>query len=192
MKLAYNSNGSYVIQKVFSHIPDNQRLVFNKIIYDNLLYLSLDVYGICIVKKYLLQSIDYLIISIGLFIKHFIQIAENQYGNYLMQFILETYWNRPELIQLKQVIWNSFVRLSCNKYAFHISDIYISLLSQIEKKMLLSGLIRTNSYNFLLRSKWGINVINKIIKVNRDNYCNNNRNSANVLSCDITLLKNKK
>lgn len=186
MKLAYNSNGSYVIQKVFSHIPDHQRLVFNKIIYDNLLYLSLDVYGICIVKKYLLQSIGYLIISIGLFIKHLIQIAENQYGNYLMQFILETYWNRPELIQLKQVIWNSFVRLSCNKYAFHISETYISLLSQIENKMLLSGLIRTNSYNFLLKSKCGINVINKIIKVNRDSYSNN------VLSCDITLLKNKK
>ena len=51
--MAYDSNATHVLQKIISTINEIRRDKLNKIILENLRDFSLDVNGICVVKKFI-------------------------------------------------------------------------------------------------------------------------------------------
>lgn len=161
--MSKNPNGSYVIHKIITSIPEKGRLSFNKVFIDTIVILSLDMYGVCIIKNYLTQSTSNLHLAISIITSNFLLIAENQYGNYLIQYLIELYWNRNELIlPIKQMIVNCFAILATNSFASHITEKYINMLNRIEKQMLLSLLIETGCSTILFNDKFGMYVMNKL------------------------------
>ena len=48
-----NQNGSFVIQKIIVHIPERYRMEFNLNFIKYLSILSMDMYGVCTVKKFI-------------------------------------------------------------------------------------------------------------------------------------------
>ena len=48
-----NQNGSFVVQKLIAHIPEQLRKKFNSIFVKLICILSRDMYGVCTIKKYI-------------------------------------------------------------------------------------------------------------------------------------------
>ena len=120
-----NPNGSFVIQKIIVHIPERYRMEFNLKFIKYLCILSMDMYGVCTVKKFIGYTKNELLIKqiLNIILNNFVNISENQYGNYLIQFILEDWWNKNEGIFLKKLCISKFHILASNHF-IHIYVIY--------------------------------------------------------------------
>ena len=110
-----NLNGSYVIQKIIVHIPERYRIEFNIMFIKFLSILSMDMYGVCTVKKFIGYTKNELLVKqiLNIILTNFVNISENQYGNYLIQYLLEYWWNRNEGIFLKKLCIYKFHILAC-------------------------------------------------------------------------------
>ena len=90
LKACLNPNGSFVIQKIIVYIPERNRMDFNLIFIKVLNALAMDMYGVCTVKKFIGYTKNELLLKqiLNIILNHFINISENQYGNYLIQYLL--------------------------------------------------------------------------------------------------------
>ena len=165
LNVCLNSNGSYVIQRIISNIPENKRNCINKLFLNCIHILSCDMYGVVTLKKFVYYSKNEFMCEciISNLIHHFIKISENPYGNYFVQFILEIWWNNKEIKHIKNLIISNFFRLSKNKFASHICEMYIKLINLNEKQILLCNLMKNGIYFLLLKDIYGVFVMNKLI-----------------------------
>ena len=137
-----SQNGSFVIQKLIVNIPEKTRFQFNQIFVQFICILSRDMYGLCAVKKFIGYTKNELIVKqvFNTIIKNFVSIASNQYGNYLIQYLLEKWWKTPEGVYLKKIIASKFQILSGNHFSSYICRLFFKLCSNEEKKEFLSNL----------------------------------------------------
>jgi len=137
-----NQNGSFVIQKLIVNIPEKIRIQFNQIFVQFICILSRDMYGLCAVKKFIGYTRNELIVKqiFNTIIKNFVSISSNQYGNYLIQYLLEKWWKTPEGVYLKKIIVSKFQILSGNHYSSYICRLFFKLCNNEEKKEFLSNL----------------------------------------------------
>ena len=165
LNVCLNSNGSYVMQKIISNIPENKRIYINKLFLNSIHILSCDMYGVVTLKKFVYYSNNEFIYKsiISNLMQNFIKISENPYGNYFVQFILEMWWENKEMKNIKNLILSNFFRLSKNKFASHICEMYIKLINLNEKQILLCYLMKNGIYFLLLKDIYGVFVMNKLI-----------------------------
>ena len=137
-----SQNGSFVIQKLIVNIPEKIRFQFNQIIVQFICILSRDMYGLCVVKKFIGYTRNELIVKqiFNTIIKNFVSISSNQYGNYLIQYLLEKWWKTPEGVYLKKIIVSKFQILSGNHYSSYICRLFFKLCNNEEKKEFLSNI----------------------------------------------------
>ena len=145
-----NKNGSFVIQKLIVHIPEKYRNDFNLLFVQLLCMLSRDMYGVCTVKKFIAHTNNVSVIkSIKKAISNnFVNIASNLYGNYLIQYLLEKWWNTDEGVFLKNIIFSKFQILANNHYSSYICFLYLKLSNSEEKKNLETSLIK-NQFGYI-------------------------------------------
>ena len=160
-----NPNGSFVIQKIIVHIPERYRMEFNLKFIKYLCILSMDMYGVCTVKKFIGYTKNELLIKqiLNIILNNFVNISENQYGNYLIQFILEDWWNKNEGIFLKKLCISKFHILASNHFSSYICDLFIKLSNYEEKKILMSSLIKDKTLTLLINNNSGNIIINKLM-----------------------------
>ena len=154
-----NQNGTFVIQKLIVHIPEQLRTEFNSIFVKLICILSRDMYGVCTVKKFIGYTKNELIVKqvLNTLMTNFVNISTNQYGNYLIQYILEKWWKTQEGVYLKKLITLKFQILCSNHYSCYICDLFLKLCTTEEKKLLLS------SYNNYKTVEKNNNLKNKIL-----------------------------
>ena len=185
---AMNQNGTFVIQKLIVYIPEKSRIEFNFLFVKLFCILSRDMYGVCAVKKFIGYSKDELILKevLNSLITNFVNISENQYGNYLIQYLLEKWWKTNEGEYIKSIIISKFQILSKNQYSCYICHLFLRLCSIEEKKLLFSSLNNNKFYgknnNFKNKTSLKQNTCSKtieeknLIKFNTfDNYNNNTK-----------------
>ena len=153
-----NQNGSYVIQKLIVHIPEKFRMEFNLMFVKFVCILSRDMYGVCTVKKFIGYTKNELIVkqTLNSILTNFVNISGNQYGNYLIQYLLEKWWKTEEGVYLKKLITSKFQTLASNHYSSYICDLYLKLCNTEEKNHLISSL---NNYKAIGKNN---NLKNKI------------------------------
>ena len=141
-----NPNGTYVIQKIIVHIPEKFRMKFNIIFVNFVLTLSKDVYGVFTVKKFIGYTQNELIRKqlLNSIFNNILNISSNQYGNYLIQYLLEKWWKSTEGVYLKKLIFSKFLILASNYYSSFICDLFYKLCNDEEKKS-LATFIKTNN-----------------------------------------------
>ena len=124
-----NKYGTYVIQKLIEQIPEEMRKEFNLMFVKFICILSRDAYGVLAVKKFINYSKNKIIINqfINSILYNFINICENQYGNYLIQYLLEIWWDKNEGNILKYIIQSKFQILLKNEYSCHICELFTKL-----------------------------------------------------------------
>jgi hypothetical protein len=164
LNASLNPNGSYVIQKIIVHIPEQLRLDFNSILIKYLSVLAMDMYGVCTVKKFIGYTKNELHKKqiLNIILTNFISISENQYGNYLIQYILEHWWDSSEGIFLKKICISKFHILAVNHFSSYICDLFIKLSSVEDKEILMSSLIKNNTIA-LLNNNHGNFIKNKLM-----------------------------
>ena len=135
-----NQNGSFVIQKLIVYIPEKMRMEFNNIFVKLFCILSRDMYGVCTAKKFIGYTKNEIIVKqiLNSLLTNFVNISNNQYGNYLMQYLLEKWWRTPEGVFLKKMIILKYQTLAANHYSSYLCDLFLKLCSHEEKKKILS------------------------------------------------------
>ena len=119
-----NQNGSFVIQKIIVHIPERYRMEFNFMFIKYLSILSMDMYGICTTKKFIGYTKNELLVKqiLNIILTNFVNISGNQYGNYLIQYLLEYWWKTNEGVFLKKMCISKFHILAANHFSSYICD----------------------------------------------------------------------
>jgi hypothetical protein len=160
-----NQNGSFVIQKIIVHIPERYRMEFNIMFIKFLCILSMDMYGVCTVKKFIGYTKNELFVKqiLNIILTNFVNISENQYGNYLIQYLLEYWWNTNEGASLKKLCISKFHILSGNHYSSYICDLFLKLASNEEKKLIMSSLIKDKNISLLTNNSNGNINMNRLI-----------------------------
>ena len=140
-----NQNGTYVIQKLIVHIPEKFRMKFNIIFVNFVCLLSKDVYGVSTVKKFIgyTQNESLRKQLLSLIFNNIVNLSSNQFGNYLIQYLLEKWWKSSEGAILKKLIFSKFLILASNYYSSFICDLFYKLCNEDEKKS-LATFIKSN------------------------------------------------
>ena len=175
-----NQYGTHVIQKLIVHIPEKYRMLFNLMFVKFICILSRDMYGVCAVKKFIGYTKNEVILKqfINIIITNFINISQNKYGNYLIQYLLEKWWEKEEGLYLKKIIFSKFPILCENHYSSYICSLFVKLCNNQEKALLLSSINnymkknKTNSNSSILLY---INEINNSLNES-NNIINDNSN----------------
>ncbi len=178
LKATLNQNGTYVIQKLIVHIPEKYRTEFNLIFVKFICILAMDMYGVCTAIKFINYTKNEIIEKqlLNIILSNFVNIAENQYGNYLMQNIMERWWNTNKGIFLKKICMEKFHKLARNHYSSYVCDIFLKLSNLQDKKILMNMLINGKTINSFGNNNCGKIIINKLMKGLKQN--NNMKNNA--------------
>ena len=125
----------------------------------------MDMYGVCTVKKFIGYTKNELLVKqiLNIILTNFVNISENQYGNYLIQYLLEYWWNKNEGTFLKKLCISKFHILAANHFSSYICDLFIKLSSYDEKKLLMSTLIKDRTMVYLNNNNSGNIIINKLM-----------------------------
>ena len=145
-----DSIGFYTIQKIIDCIPCQYRINFNVIFVSFFGLITKTKFGIVIVKKFIKKTKDK---NINLLImnfirKNFMDIAVNQYANYLIQFLLEEWRDTPQGNEIKKIVFEHFQEMCEKKYSSFICELFIKIVTQEEK----TELIKTLDLDYLLKS----------------------------------------
>ena len=125
-------NGSYVIQKIVDRIPERFRADFNKIFSSFIETACQKKYGIVAVKKFLDCTVNDSIIKtvMNLIRNKFFDLAKDQYGNYLIQFLLEKWAFFKDGQEIKNLVEKNFDILMKTKYSSFICECYNKLFNK--------------------------------------------------------------
>jgi hypothetical protein len=136
LMISLNQHGTYVIQKIIRHIPEQQRIEFNTIFAQFVTILSRDTYGAYALEKFICFTKDDQIQKqiLNSIITNFVNISTNKNGNYLIQCLLEKWWKNKKGEALKKMIVSKYQILSKNIYSSHICDLYVKLLNNEQSK----------------------------------------------------------
>ena len=176
LRAALSQNGTYVIQKLIRHIPEKYRMEFNLIFVKFVCILSMDMYGVCTVIKFINYTKNEIIEKqlLNLILTNFVNISENQYGNYLVQNIMEQWWKTSKGLYLKKICIDKFHLLAGNHYSSYVCDIFLKLSSIEDKKLLMSSLINCKTINLFNCSNSGKIIMNKLMSALRQTKDSNN------------------
>ena len=131
-----NVHGTFVVQKLIQHIPEDSRTHFNSIFVNFTSVLSRDTYGAYALEKFILYTKNDQIQNqiLTIISNDFVNIATNKNGNYLIQNLLKKWWTNKKGETLKKLICSKFQILSSNNYAYYICDLYIKLTKSDNEK----------------------------------------------------------
>ena len=135
-------SGSYVVQKIIEHIPERYRTKFNLLFIKLICFISGKKFGVCNVKKFCscTKNEDTKDQIVNLIKSNFLSIATNQFGNFLIQHILELWNNTSAGVKIKEEIISNFKVMYFNKYSTHICQLFLKLATMEEKKFLINAL----------------------------------------------------
>ena len=165
LEMAYDSNATHVLQKIITTINECRRQNLNNIIIENLKNLSLDVNGICLVKKFIANNILNPIKNkiIQIISENCIEISQSPFGNYAVQYILE-FWGINQCCSIVNIIIHNICVLATQKFSSNVSEKIIEYLDEKNLRLLIHELFYTNKVMNILKNKYGRYVLQKAVK----------------------------
>ena len=165
LEMAFNNNATYVLQKIIEKVPDNERINLNEIIINNTYFLSLNPDCVFIVEKFIdtitikqnkirIQNIIFL---------HCLQLANNPYGNYLIQYILKV-WKNEEIHNIHNIIIENSHYMIQQRYASNVIEKCLELFNDINRKRLIRNICLGGYILDVIKNQYGHCVLNKTIK----------------------------
>jgi pumilio RNA-binding family len=165
LEMAFNNNATYVLQKIIEKIPDTERIQLNEIIINNTFFLSLNPDCVFIVEKFIntisINSNKVRIINV-IFI-HCIQLSNNPYGNYLIQYILQIYKN-DEIKDIHNLIIDNAYLLVQQRYASNVIEKCFEIFDEKSRKRMIINICLGGDILTIIKNQYGHYVLNKIIK----------------------------
>ena len=186
-------NGSKVISEIIEHIPEKFKKNFNLLFVSIFCFICTKKFGVCNAKKFVsCTKNDEIIKKIMDLVKdNFVSISTNEFGNYLIQYMLEKWWSTDEGEEIKEQIRENFRTLATNKYANFIVDLYLKLENN-EEKILLIKTLKINLNNKLNNEDNSIfmRIMNSLGQLNNKNDSKNTNNHKNNYKKNISSVNN--
>ena len=203
LELAFNNNATYVLQKIIEKVPDTERIALNEIIINNTFFLSLNPDCVFIVEKFIdtitiktnqirIQNIIYL---------HCLQLSNNPYGKYLIQYILKV-WKNQDIQNILNLIIENANYLVQQRYASNVIEKCFEIFDAKNRKKLIRSICLVGNILDVIKNQYGHYVLNKTIKyisedikIEIENLLNNkmaemNKKEKSKSKKFISLLKN--
>ena len=196
-----------MFKKLILLFPDNSRIELNKIILDNIINLCLDSNGICLIKNFIKTNtlLDDRKKINEEFVKNFVILAENPFGNYGIQYLLEN-WDINLLNDIKGKIMDNIYKLSLQQYSSNVVEKAIEIFDGEYREQLIQNLYFQWKFLILLNNKFGrfvlyksANFMNSKIKHDFENKINENINNniyriqdKNIIQRFLIKINNKK
>ena len=163
-EMAFDNNATYVLQKIIANIPDKKRTRLNNIIIENLREFSLNANSVLVLEKLIstntIEENKKKIINI--IKKNFLVIAQNPFGNYVIQYLFEV-WSLKDCQPIANEIINKVIALSIERFSANIIIKSLKLFNKEYKKKLFFTLCFSSNIVNLLKNKYCYYVINKAI-----------------------------
>ena len=166
LKIAKSPNGTHVIQKIICHFNENYRVKINKLIIENILSLSTDIHGVCIVVKYITncENVKNLTYIVFLFTQYFRFVSENEYGNYAVQALSKKVQNFENLNTImNNTILENFLNLSMNRFGNHIINNILYKISSANLKKVVDFLSVDNRLTTLYYNEFGNSIVCRLL-----------------------------
>ena len=163
-EMAFDDNATYVLQKIIINIPDKKRTRLNNSIIENVKEFSLNANSILVLKKFILTNTieDNKKKIINIIKKYFLVIAQNPFGNYVIQYLFEV-WPIKDCIPISNEILSKVIPLSTERFSANIIIKSLKIFNNEYKKKLINLLCFSSNIINLLKNKYSYFVINKAI-----------------------------
>lgn len=169
MNLCLSQNGNHIIQRFVVALPDKLNIIINCIL-PNVIPLAVDNCGCRIVQR-LFEAYDISQLSpiVTEVMKNAVELATNQYGNYVVQYILASE-KREYVSQLLHAFKGRFYTFSIHKFASNVIEKCIRGATPEEREEVFAEIIGTEG-NFkddrilsMVEDQFGNYVIQRIIE----------------------------
>jgi hypothetical protein len=171
LTLCFDKIGNNVIQKIISCLPENKRELINFVIIQNFTKLVLHSNGMCVVKKFISENKNPVINQkiVEIVSANFLDICKNEFGNFVIQFVLETWGVAFFLEKFQKPIHKNIIKLSTNRCSSHVIEKFIELLDyEQRKKFIINTVVNNNKLYQLLDCKYGMFIIKKMMSFIED------------------------
>ena len=165
LEMAYDYNATHVLQKIIQCIPEERRILLNDIILTNIKQLAVNSNGICLVKKFIGTNVlpqNKIKISNAL-TENCLEIAQDPYGNYAIQYILDE-WTSSECKNVVTIIIENICSLSKQKFSSNVVEKIIELIDEERRQLIFTEIFNEAKLYGLIKNKYGKYVIQKSIK----------------------------
>ena len=164
LEMAFNSNGTYVFQKIIDRIPDIERTNLNEIIINNIIFLSVNPDCVFIVEKFIetITIKENKIRIQNIIFMNCLQLANNPYGNYLIQFILKV-WKNEGIGDIQNIIIENANYLVQQRYSSNVIEKCIEIFGTEKRKRLINSMCLKGDILELIKNQYGHYVLNKTI-----------------------------
>ena len=165
LEMAYDNNATHVLQKIIQRIPEERRSSLNEVILNNIKDLALNSNGICLVKKYIGNNIipqnkQRIITALT---ENCLVIAQDPYGNYAIQYILDE-WNQKDCANVVNIIIENICCLSKQKFSSNVVEKIIEQINEESRKVIFAELFNEAKLNGIIKNKYGKYVIQKSVR----------------------------
>ena len=167
-ELIYDPYGCHVLERLLSCIEEEYISFLYLYILDNFLKLANNCNGICLVKKILtFTNKKNLHEKIKQIVKeNSYELIKHPYGNFVIQVIVECWNDYKEIINLYK---SNFLNLSLEKYSSNVIERFIEKDEEILNEF-IDEIIKSNRIYEIMKSNYGNYVIQKVIKLSKNNY----------------------
>ena len=169
-EMAFDDYATYVLQKIILIIPDKKRKRLNNLIIENAKELSLNSNSVFILKKFIatITIEENKKKLINMIKNNFLIISQNPFGNYVIQYLFET-WPMKDCDLLINEIFENAIELSTKRFSSNIIIKALNIFDAYHKLQLINILCFSSNILILLKNKYGYYVIIKIIKMMDNN-----------------------
>ena len=165
LEMAFNNNATYVLQKIIEKVPDIERINLNEIIINNTFFLSLNPDCVFIVEKFIdtITIIQNKIRIQNVIFLHCLQLSNNPYGNYLIQYVLKS-WKNEEIQNIYNIIIENSNFMVQQRYASNVIEKCFEIFDDKNRKRLVKSMCLGGNILDIIKNQYGHYVLNKTIK----------------------------
>ena len=171
--------GNHMIQKVLTtiHSSEYSNFIFNYT-YNNFLDIANSKHGVCVIQKCVSEGDEKQREKLyGLILNNFSNLIKDQYGNYLIQYILTNTKSEEKFKEIFPIILKieeNILNFCKSKYSANVIEKCFENSENMIREHILDSLLKTNPENIidLLLDQYGIYVIQKALKMNNSLYKN--------------------
>jgi len=165
-KLSFNSNGTHIIQKIISCFEEEKREFLNDFIIENLSKMCNNANGISVIQKFINQNRNEDVKSriIKQFQKECLEIVQDPYGNYAIQYAFDTF-GTVECKRIIEEVLKNEISLSMQKFSSNVVEKCLEICENVTFKKAITELFNPSGFISLFKNKYAGFVINKAIKI---------------------------
>ena len=165
--LSSNSYGTFVLQKVVDHFPEDLLVQIHDICRDNFIEMATSNNGLPIIKKALAKFKRSKHSFVDIIEEHTNSLAQHHFGNYAIQVAIEN-WDQEDWKKIFEIVLNNLQQLSMQKISSNVVEKCIDKASQDTIKEFMNVINNKEFIKMLIRNMYAFFVVERALMRSTD------------------------